>query len=316
MRAVVFDGALRVDEIDEPEPDDDEAVIKVALAGICGTDLELVRGYADFRGVPGHEMVGVVEDCETAPQWLGRRVVGEINVSCGRCRTCRANLPTHCERRSVLGIRGKQGAFANFITLPVANLHEVPPSVSDEAAVFTEPLAAALQILQQVEIDGRDDVAIFGDGRLGLLVAMVLAPTGCRLTVVGKHPHKLAIAQRLHAETRLPEEVAQARFDVVIEATGRPEGATAALEAVRPRGVLVLKTTGVGSGALDTNRIVVDEIEVIGSRCGAFEPALEAMADRIVDPTVLIEDTYALDDAIAAFEHARRRGALKILLRP
>lgn len=312
----MFDGALRLDEVDEPEPDDDEAVIRIVKAGICGTDLELVRGYAGFRGVPGHEMVGVVEECETAPQWLGRRVVGEINVSCGRCRLCRANLPTHCERRSVLGIRGKQGAFAPFITLPVSNLHEVPPSVSDEAAVFTEPLAAAYRILQQVEIDGRDDVAVFGDGRLGLLVAMVLAPTGCRLTVIGRHPHKLAIAERLGAHVHVPDEVESTRFDVVIEATGSAQGVAAALAAVRPRGVLVLKSTVAAGGVLDTNRIVVDEIEVVGSRCGPFEPALEGLADRIVDPTVLVEDTYALEDGIAAFEHAGRRGALKILIAP
>jgi threonine dehydrogenase-like Zn-dependent dehydrogenase len=316
MRALVFDGELRIDEVDEPEPEVDEAVVRVVKAGICGTDLELVRGYADFRGVPGHEMVGVVEDCETAPQWLGRRVVGEINLSCGRCRLCRANLPAHCERRRVLGIRDKQGAFAELVTLPVVNLHEVPPSVSDDAAVFTEPIAAAYRILQQVEIDGRDDVAVFGDGRLGLLVAMVLAPTGCRLTVVGRHAHKLAIAQRIGADVRQPDEVPSARFDVVIEATGNPQGVTAALAAVRPQGVLVLKSTVAAGTQLDTSRIVVDEIEIVGSRCGAFEPALEALADRVLDPTVLIEDTYPLPDAVAAFAHAQRRGALKILVAP
>jgi threonine dehydrogenase-like Zn-dependent dehydrogenase len=316
MRALMFDGELRLAEVDEPEPDDGEALVRVVKAGICGTDLELVRGYASFRGVPGHEMVGVVEDCETAPQWLGRRVVGEINLSCGRCRMCRANLPTHCERRRVLGIRDKQGAFAELVTLPVANLHEVPPSVPDDAAVFTEPIAAAYRILQQVEIDGRDDVAVFGDGRLGLLVAMVLAPTGCRLTVVGRHPHKLAIAERIGADAREPDDVQAARFDVVIEATGNPHGVAAALAAVRPQGVLVLKSTVAAGTHLDTNRIVVDEIEVLGSRCGAFEPALEALADGMLDPTVLVEDTYTLDDAVAAFAHAQRRGALKILVEP
>jgi threonine dehydrogenase-like Zn-dependent dehydrogenase len=316
MRAVVFDGELRIGEVDEPEPDVDEALIRVVQAGICGTDLELVRGYADFAGVPGHEFVGVVEDCETAPQWLGRRVVGEINVSCGHCRRCNEGSPTHCERRSVLGIRGRQGAFAPFITLPVANLHEVPPAVPDDKAVFTEPIAAAYRITQQVEIDGRDDVAILGDGRLGLLTAMVLAPTGCRLTVIGRHPHKLAIAQRLGAATRESDDVPAAHFDIVIEATGSPTGLAAALGAVRPRGVVVLKSTFANPPPIDATRLVLDEIELVGSRCGPFEPALEALADGLVDPTPLIDDRYPLTDAVEAFAHAARPGTLKILLQP
>ena len=316
MRAVVFDGDLRLGEVDEPEPDMDEALIRVSQAGICGTDLELVRGYADFAGVPGHEFVGVVEECETAPQWLGRRVVGEINVSCGHCRRCNEGSPTHCERRTVLGIRGRPGAFAPFIALPVANLHEVPPAVPDDKAVFTEPIAAAYRIAQQVEIDGRDSVAILGDGRLGLLTAMVLAPTGCRLTVIGRHPHKLALAEDIGATIRRSDDIPPAHFDVVVEATGRPTGLAAALGAVRPRGVVVLKSTFADPPPVDVTRLVIDEIELVGSRCGPFEPALEALADGIVDPTPLIDDRYPLEDAVEAFAHAARPGTLKVLLKP
>jgi len=316
MQALVFDGELRLEEIDEPVALSGEALIRVRKTGICGTDLAIVRGYAGFRGVLGHEMVGIVEACDDAPTWVGRRVVAEINVACGRCSRCLANLRSHCERRTVLGIRGKPGVFAAWITLPITNLHEVPLSVSDDQAVFAEPIAAAFRILEQVAIDRTTEVAIFGDGRLGLLVTMVLLGTGCRVTLIGRHPHKLGIAERLGAEVRLFDAAPRARFDVVVDATGSAVGSAAALEAVRPCGVLVLKSTLAEPPSIDWTRIVVDEIQLLGSRCGPFAPALRALSAKQFDPSILIDRTFPLSEGVVAFAHALRHGALKVLIEP
>ncbi len=316
MQALIFDGSLHVAEVEPPIPEPDEAVVAITRVGICGTDLALLDGYADFSGVPGHEFVGEVVDSEMAPQWVGRRVVGEINVTCGRCDRCRRGLPNHCSRREVLGVRGRSGAFASEVVLPVGNLHEVPDALDDDIAVFVEPVAAAFRILEQVEIAEDTRVAIWGDGRLGLLTAMVLATTKCRLTVVGRHPHKLEIARSLGATVRTPDDVIRPDFDVVVDATANPAGFATALAHVRPQGTLVVKSTMAEPPRIDMSRVVVDEIRVLGSRCGPFEPALAALAQGHIDPRPLVEAVYPLHRGVEAFEHARRRGTLKVLVDP
>lgn len=244
MRALLLDGKLRlVDDYPTPEPPPGEALIRVDVAGVCNTDLELVKGYLRFRGVPGHEFVGVVERAPGAEAWEGRRVVGEINVACSDCPTCRANHPTHCPHRTTLGIRGRDGAFAEYMTLPITNLHPVPAAISDEVAVFTEPLAAACEIVQQVHVCPNDRVIVVGDGKLGLLCAQVLALTGCHLTVVGHHREKLEIVARQGIATALDDADIERGADVVVEATGHPGGYAAARRLVRPRGTIVLKST-------------------------------------------------------------------------
>jgi alcohol dehydrogenase len=283
-------------------------------AGICCTDLEITRGYMGYRGVLGHELLGIVEACDD-PQLVGRRVVAEINLGCGHCRACAADLARHCAKRTVLGIVGKDGCHAECVTLPTGNLHVVPDEVTDDRAVFAEPLAAAFEILEQVHVAPDERVLVLGDGKLGLLATMVLSTAGADTTLVGRHPHKLAIAESAgaRASTEVP---AVAGFDVVVEATGNAAGLATALGAVRPRGTVVLKSTYHGRPAVDTARIVIDEIRVVGSRCGRFGPALRSLASGRIDPKPLVEETYALADGVVAYEHAARKGALKVCLVP
>jgi 2-desacetyl-2-hydroxyethyl bacteriochlorophyllide A dehydrogenase len=308
------DRELSLREIDVPRIDG-EALIRVTLSGICGTDIELARGYYPFTGVIGHEFVGVVVESPDAA-WIGRRVVGEINAVCGDCPACRNGRPTHCESRTVLGIAGRNGAHAEYVSLPLANLHEVPVAVSDEAAVFTEPLAAALEILQQVHVRPDDRVLLVGAGRLGQLVAQVLALTGARLRVVARHEHQRELLDARGIATIAESEIEHRRFDVVVEATGSPSGLDVARAALRPRGTLVLKSTYRGDVTLDLAPFVVDEITIVGSRCGPFAPALRLLDRGQVDPTPLIGDTFALADAVEAVQAAMQPGALKMLLRP
>ena len=296
-----------------PTPPPGEALIRVSLAGVCNTDLELLKGYMQFRGVPGHEFVGVVERAPGAEEWEGRRVVGDINVACGTCSTCLAGRPTHCPHRTTLGISGRDGAFAEYLTLPVSNLHPVPESLPDEAAVFTEPLAAACEILQQVHVHPTDRVIVLGDGKLGLLCAQVVSLTGCDLTAVGHHREKLDILAQQGIHTELEEQIAPGA-DVVIEATGHPSGYVAARRLVRPRGTLVLKSTFHGQVEADLTMAVVNEVTLLGSRCGPFGPALRLLERGLVDVTPLIQARYPLAAAGAAFEHAARPGALKVLV--
>jgi threonine dehydrogenase-like Zn-dependent dehydrogenase len=315
MKAILFDGQLRLSsELPIPHPPPGEARIRTILAGICNTDLEILHGYADFRGVLGHEFVGVVDQADD-PSLLGRRVVGEINACCGVCQTCRAGLPTHCPSRTALGIRGRDGALAEFFCLPTANLHPVPEGLPDQVAVFAEPLAAACEILDQIHVRPTDRAVVLGDGKLGLLIAQVLALTGCDLTVVGRHPEKLAILAARGIPTRLGDEGLAPQADLVVECTGRAEGFDAARRLVRPRGMLVLKSTYPGLVQADLSSLAVDEIQVIGSRCGPFAAALRLLSQRLVDVAPLVEAEYPLDQALAAFEHAGRRGALKVLVR-
>jgi threonine dehydrogenase-like Zn-dependent dehydrogenase len=302
------------EDLEPPAPPSGEALVRVSVAGICNTDLELARGYYPYTGVPGHEFVGRVEQAAGAPEWVGRRVVGEISAACGGCPTCLAGMRSHCERRSVLGIVKRDGAFAQYLALPTANLHAVPDSLADELAVFTEPLAAALQVQEQVRVTPDDRVLVVGAGKLGHLVAQTLAATGCRLQVLGRSPRPLALLAARNIATTTAEALVKHRADLVVECTGRPEGLELARQAVRPRGTIVLKSTYHGPASVDLSRFVVDEITLVGSRCGPFAPALELLASGRVDPSPLIEGRYELARAPAAFEHASSPGALKILL--
>lgn len=290
-----------------------EALIKIRKAGICSTDLELVKGYYPYTGILGHEFVGEVMEAENA-SWIGQRVVGEINVVCDQCEQCINGRPTHCENRTVLGIVNRDGIFAEFTTLPIANLHRVPYSVPDEMAVFTEPLAAALEIQQQIQIKPTDRVLLVGAGRLGQLIAQTLALTGCDLRVVARHVHQQNLLKARGIKIISEEEIQPWRWDVAVEATGSPNGFALARKAIRPRGTLVMKSTYKGEMSVNFSSIVVDEINIIGSRCGPFEPALRLMESRQVDPTVLIADEFKLDEALKAFERAAETGVLKVLV--
>jgi alcohol dehydrogenase len=282
------------------------------MAGICGTDLQILAGYAGFSGIPGHEFVGIVEEVPSQEQsaWVGRRVVGEINIGCGACRFCQTGVREHCTNRTVLGIRHHDGAFAEYLWLPAANLHALPDDLDDAAAVFVEPVAAACRILQQVTVDAGAAVAVIGDGRLGLLIAQVLRTTASNVTVFGRHAEKLMIATALGLDVRTSAGEPHS-YDLVVDATGRPEGLTQALNLVRPRGTVVMKSTFHGEAALATWPIVVDEVTLIGSRCGPFDRAIELLSSGRVATAPLVSATYRLDEHQAAFRAAAT--SLKVL---
>lgn len=319
MKALRIDNKkLELAEIPQPH-DPTEAIIRVVRSGICNTDLEIVRGYAGFEGTIGHEFVGVVEKSNDRPEIIGKRVVGEINAGCGTCQRCVAGDSRHCPERTVLGIVGRDGADAEFLQLPSRNLIEVSDDVSDEQAVFTEPLAAAYGITEQVEISPETKVAVIGDGKLGLLCAMSLALKSQNVTLVGKHASKISIAEKCGVEGVLLGDVTTSifgRFDVVVEASGSESGFAAAVGLVRPRGKIVLKSTFHGAPVWDASRVVVDEITVVGSRCGRMASALDLIASGAVNVDDLIETEFALSDGIAAMERAAEKGVLKVLLRP
>jgi len=319
MNALRFEnGHLRIANTLKPDAAG-EALVRVRLSGICNTDLEIARGYAGFQGTLGHEFVGVVERAAEAPALEGRRVVGEINAGCGACVQCAAGDARHCPRRTVLGIVGRDGAHAEFLQLPSVNLLPVPDEVSDECAVFTEPLAAACGIIERVEITKETRVAVVGDGKLGLLCTQAInALTNAQVTLIGKHASKLDIARRQGIKTILLADLQKVRrgFDVVIEASGATGGYALALELIRPRGVIVLKSTFHGATEFNAARVVVDEISVVGSRCGRFAPALKLLERNAVDVKSLISEEYALADAVKAMERAAAPGVLKVLLRP
>jgi len=315
MQALLFDGtSARVVDRPTPEPAADGALVRVTLAGICNTDLELVKGYMGFRGVLGHEFVGVVEAGPAA--WRGQRVVGEINFACGRCATCARGLGRHCPTRRVMGILDADGSFAEHVAVPVRNLHAVPDGVTDEAAVFTEPLAAACEILEQVHVTPSTDCIVLGDGKLGLLVAQVLHHAGARVLAVGKHAAKLALLRRRGISTVTPGEWNGTPADLVVEATGSAAGLSAAVAATKPRGTLVLKSTVADAVPINLAPVVINEITVVGSRCGSFAPALRALETASVDVTSLISATRPLRDGVDALRQAAGPGVLKVLLRP
>lgn len=313
MLALEWNGStLRLDDRSVPAVDAENALVRVHLAGVCNTDLELIKGYMGFRGVLGHEFVGMVAEGPT--QWIGRRVVGEINFACRRCAMCRSGLPRHCPTRRVMGILDADGAFAEYVALPVANLHGVPDGVADDAAVFAEPLAAAFEILEQVRVEPGSTCVVLGDGKLGLLAAQVLAQAGAHVLAVGKHDDKLAILRRRGIDTVLLDGWDRTRADLVVEATGSHAGFALAVAATRPRGTLVLKSTVAETAPLNLAPLVIDEITVVGSRCGPFEPALSALATGRVEVGSLISARYALRDGADALHGAAQPGAMKVLI--
>src|SRR5712692_4572126 len=333
MKALRYENQkLSVSDVPKPQVDG-EAIVRVTLSGICNTDLEILRGYAGFQGTIGHEFVGVIESVSEARASAraqsdeplltrglvpGDRVVGEINAGCGHCELCRAGDPRHCATRTVLGIVGRDGAHAEFLKLPSMNLLPVPDEIPDEHAVFTEPLAAACGILERTSITKDTRVAVVGDGKLGLLCAQVLATTGAPVVLVGKHRDKLQIAARRGIEAMTIDN-ARSRakeFDVAVEASGSPKGFALAHDLLHPRGVLVLKSTFHGATEMDAARIVVDEISVVGSRCGRFGPALALLKSNAVDVENLISEEFALTEGLRAMERASEPGVFKVLLRP
>lgn len=316
MRALVFDGQLQMQTIAMPALTPGEALIRPRLVGICATDLQLMRGYKGFpqRGpaVLGHEFVGTVVACADQ-QWVGRRVVGEINAACRQCATCLRGDVAHCPQRTTLGINGRDGALAECFALPVANLYEVPAALPDQAAVFAEPLAAALEILEQTQLRPTDRVAVVGDGKLGLLVAQVLRLPGTEVVVVGRHPERWSLLQRQQiAATTAVEELAERSYDLVVDCTGQPQGLELARRLTRPRGRLVLKSTFHGLASIDLAPFVVDELHIIGSRCGPFSAALRLLERGLVETAPLITAVYPFAQGEQAF--AAAPGSLKILV--
>lgn len=318
MKALRFEnGRLSLDEIEKPSSVG-EALVRVSLSGICNTDLEIVRGYAGFHGTIGHEFVGMVESANEQ-NLVGKRVVGEINAGCGRCVRCSAGDPRHCPSRTVLGIVGRDGAHAEYLSLPSRNLLEVPSRVSDRQAVFVEPLAAAVGIGDQVTIEEETRIAVIGDGKLGLLCSMALSLKTQYVTAVGKHQNKLAILAKYGIRTVLLPDLSpesNGTFDVVVEASGSESGFATALDLVQPRGKLVLKSTFHGTPTWAASRVVVDEITIIGSRCGRFAPALQILESGAIDVEDLIDDEMPLSEGVRAMEQAAEKGVLKVLLRP
>jgi alcohol dehydrogenase len=315
MRALYFDETLQYrPDMPDPDPAPGEALIRTRLAGICNTDLEIIRGYMGFQGVLGHEFVGEVVRADDAPALVGQRVVGEINAYCRECDTCRRGDPTHCPNRTTLGIFQRNGTMADYFTLPTHLLYPLPDSLPDEWAVFTEPLAAACEITERIHVRPTDRVVVLGDGKLGLLIAQVLQLTGCDLLVVGHNPNKLAILEKRGIHTQTAGKAVEPGVDIVVEATGNANGFALAREIVRPRGKLILKSTYHGDLSLNMSLVVVDEAELLGSRCGPFAPALRLLEQKLVDVESLVHDTFSLEDGLAAFEQAAAPGVLKVLL--
>ncbi|MBF0339523.1 MAG: alcohol dehydrogenase catalytic domain-containing protein [Magnetococcales bacterium] len=322
MRGLVLEsGRLRLDRARRvPLPKAGEALIRVILAGICATDQAILRGYADFSGILGHEFVGRVVAAPHAPEWLGRRVVGEINLACGVCPACRRQEMAHCRQRAVVGIRKRDGVFADYVVLPVANLHPVPETLADRCAVFVEPLAAALEIPRQTHVTPTDRVVVIGAGKLGLLAAQVLALTGCDLRVIGRHAGSLEILAGLGIpalpETAVMEGLEGLEADLVVECSGHPSGLQLARRLVRPRGRIVLKSAYLTDVSVDLAGLVVDEVTLLGSRCGPFSAALRLLAAGRVRVEPLIEAIFPLEDGIRALTRSGEKGTLKCLIQP
>jgi threonine dehydrogenase-like Zn-dependent dehydrogenase len=316
VRALVFDQSLSLrPRHPEPPAADGDTLLRVRQAGVCATDLEITRGYMGFRGVLGHEFVAEVLSSPNK-DLVGQRVVGEINIVCGRCDLCLSGLSTHCRNRSVLGILNHDGAFADFIRLPAVNLHALPRTVDDDAAVFVEPLAAAFQVLKQVPaLDGKKWVTVLGDGRLGLLVAQVLRDAGCPVRVIGKHADKLALCEKWSIRSRPLGDIAPRHDqDVVVDCTGSAAGFELAMQMVRPRGTIVLKSTAAAGRPLNLAPLVIDEINVVGSRCGPFREAIRALAEKRIDVASLIHRRMRIDQGVEAMELSGRPGVLKVIL--
>jgi alcohol dehydrogenase len=315
MRALIFDGKPALRDIDKPILKSGEALIRVTLAGICGTDMEILKGYSAFRGVMGHEFVGRVAECANSA-WLGQRVVGEINVACGECTWCLRGLGRHCPHRTVMGIVGHDGCFAEYVALPLRNLHRVPSAIPDEAAVFVEPLAAAAEILEQMRLEPGTRVVVLGDGRLGLLITQVLRSAGAQVILAGKHAWKVGLAQSwgVRVTTDSKSELPMASVPVVVEATGSPRGLEEAFRLVEPRGTVVMKSTYHDPAPFDATKLVVDEITLLGSRCGNFAAALELLQQGQIRVQPLLSKVFPLEEGLEAFEFMQRTACLKVCL--
>ncbi len=316
MKAVVFDNGLKLDNnYPMPVPQKGEALIKVNTIGICNTDYEITLGYMGYKGILGHEFTGVVEKAENK-DLIGKRVVGEINCGCGQCDWCAQGLERHCFNRSTLGIWQREGCFAEYVCLPEKNLLAIPDNVTDEEAVFVEPLAAALEILEQVHIPPYKRVIVLGDGKLGLIIALALNAAGLDITLVGKHEEKLNIAKAQGVKTELLNNLKiEKAYDFVVEATGSITGFETSLALTKPRGTLILKSTIAASKEFNLAPIVIDEITVLGSRCGQFAPALRMLEQKRIDVKPLISDIYAIDDSIEAFERNKEKSSVKVLVK-
>jgi threonine dehydrogenase-like Zn-dependent dehydrogenase len=313
MRALVFDGELKVAEVPVPRPEPGEALVRVLTAGICNTDLEIIKGYMGFQGIIGHEFVGLVEEAPSQ-ELVGTRVVGEINCVCHQCQCCRMEMPRHCTARSVLGIENRDGAFAEYLTLPEENLHPAPSSVRDDVAVFTEPLAAAFRIPEQVVINPEDRIIVLGDGKLGQLIAQALHLYSRHLVCVGRHAWKLKLLAALGIAVVQEDAPVERGADIVAEATGAPEGLRRALELVRPEGTIILKSTVAQPTALDFSVPVINEVRILGSRCGPFRPALEALSMGNVEVRPMISEVLPLQEGVRAMERAAQSDVMKVLL--
>jgi threonine dehydrogenase-like Zn-dependent dehydrogenase len=315
MRALIFANSLAF-AANQPDPpiNEGDTLLKVRQAGICSTDLEIVKGYMGFKGILGHEFVAEVVD-SPRKDLIKQRVVGEINIVCGRCDLCLAGLSTHCRNRSVLGILEHNGAFADYLRLPADNLHALPETIDNDQATFVEPLAAAFQVLKQIKLDGRKWVTVLGDGRLGLLVAQVLQTAGVPVRVIGKHPAKLGLCEKWGIRSRLLDDIVPRHDqDVVIDCTGSAEGFALALQIVRPRGTLVLKSTFAANKPLNLAPVVIDEVTIVGSRCGPFKEAIRALAQKQVDVVSLIHRRMKLEQGVEAMQLAGKPGVLKVIL--
>lgn len=314
VRVVVFDGTLRLAQQPRPVPARDEVLIQMRLAGICNTDLELLHGYKGYKGPLGHEFVG--EIVEGPAGWPGRRIVGEINITCGECDMCRRGIPTQCRRRRILGMQSYDGAFADLFRLALRNVVLVPESLPDEVAVFTEPLAAACQVLEAIHLGPTDRIVLLGAGKLGMLVAQVVRLSGADLVVIVRRERQAALLAGWGIRTASRSEIPNGTADIVIDCTGTANGFADALDLVRPRGTIVLKSTYSGVPQADLTRVVVSEIRLVGSRCGPFDTALRLLEQHLIDVTPLIDARYPLSEALQAFQHAAQPGVLKVLLSP
>lgn len=313
MKALVFESGLEVVDVPQPLPGPGEALIRVLAAGICRTDIEIKRGYMNYRGILGHEFVGIVEKARNT-YLLGKRVVGEINCVCGRCVYCKMEMPRHCLNRTVLGIQNRPGAFAEFLTLPEDNIHLVPNAIRDDVAVFTEPLAAAFRIVEQVPLTADDNIIVLGDGKLGQLVTQTMWLYSKNTLCIGKHAWKLALLSSLGIATAVQTEEIDYRADIVVEATGTAAGLERALSLVRPEGTVILKTTCADGSNVDAVSAVVNEVRILGSRCGPFRPALEALAVGTVETRPMISESFPLEDGVRAITRAEDPDVMKIIL--
>ncbi|RMW38135.1 MAG: alcohol dehydrogenase [Nitrosopumilus sp.] len=316
MKATSFDGKQMMYDENYPDPKSGESLVRVSLAGICGTDLEILDGYMAYNGVLGHEFVGVVEKSQN-PDLVGKRVVGEINAGCNKCDSCKNGMQRHCPNRTVLGILKRDGAFAEFLSLPEENLHVIPDSITDEQAVFVEPLAAAFEIKEQVSLNSDWKVGVVGDGRLAQMICQVLKLSCSDITCFGRHKSKLTNLEKFEIQTKIGIDDSDSQsYDLIVEATGSNSGFVDTMKLVKPRGTVILKSTIASRENLDLTPTVVNEITLVGSRCGLFKPAIDALATGIISVDSMIDSTFPLEKFSDAINHAKKPDTLKVFLKP